>query len=227
MLFTTASALAATLFAGLVSAQTPVGFTPAVEAKLEVIYGTKATIEPGTRFTKTETARQPTIGTSDVALNGTYVWLLIGMCPFTLYMTILTSPRPRPLQLPKPLLRPPPHQPPRPHHGLQILRADCLCCRRQQPNLHPDILLHRSHHLRRSFSSGRKPPLRPQIRQPVVRDSRRLHRDKAASRTDIRLQLDHIRRHCWVDSRASEGELYQCSCIGAPKQPCLTNVVGS
>ncbi|KAK4646045.1 hypothetical protein QC761_206895 [Podospora bellae-mahoneyi] len=77
MLFTTAFALAATLFAGLVSAQTPVGFTPAVEAKLEVIYGTKATIEPGTRFTKTETARQPTIGTSDVALNGTYVWLLI------------------------------------------------------------------------------------------------------------------------------------------------------
>ncbi|KAK0667063.1 phosphatidylethanolamine-binding protein [Cercophora samala] len=79
MLFTTASALAATLFAGLVSAQTPAGFTPAVEARLEVIYGTKATIEPGTRFTKAETARQPTIGTSDVALNGTYVWLLIDL----------------------------------------------------------------------------------------------------------------------------------------------------
>ncbi|KAK4189129.1 phosphatidylethanolamine-binding protein [Podospora australis] len=85
MLFSTSSLLATAAFSlgSLVSAQetswTPAGFSPAVAAKLEVIYGTKASTTPGTSYTKAETARQPTIGTSDAPLNGTYMWLLIDL----------------------------------------------------------------------------------------------------------------------------------------------------
>jgi phosphatidylethanolamine-binding protein len=40
------------LLAGLASAQTPAGFVPKVEAKLDVIFGTKAVATPGTALTK-------------------------------------------------------------------------------------------------------------------------------------------------------------------------------
>ncbi|KAI1255746.1 hypothetical protein MGN70_002486 [Eutypa lata] len=60
-------------------AQTPPGFTPSVETKLEVIFGTKAVATPGDAFTKTETAQQPSIGTT-TTLNGTaYLWMMIDL----------------------------------------------------------------------------------------------------------------------------------------------------
>ncbi len=78
-----ASALSTTvlLLASLVSAQTaqtPPGFAPAVNAKLEIIFGSKAVATPGQALTKAETAKQPTIGTADAALTGTYLWMMIG-----------------------------------------------------------------------------------------------------------------------------------------------------
>ncbi|KAK3359658.1 phosphatidylethanolamine-binding protein [Lasiosphaeria hispida] len=67
------------LLAGLAAAQaaTPPGFSPEVKERLDVVFGTKVVTVPGTSLAKAETGKQPTIGTSDVALNGTYVWLLI------------------------------------------------------------------------------------------------------------------------------------------------------
>ncbi|KAK3995003.1 phosphatidylethanolamine-binding protein [Cladorrhinum sp. PSN332] len=61
----------------LISAQTPPGFTPEAKSKLEVTYGSKSITTPGTSFTRAETSRQPTIGTLDAPLNGTYLWLLV------------------------------------------------------------------------------------------------------------------------------------------------------
>ncbi|KAK5654906.1 hypothetical protein OQA88_6662 [Cercophora sp. LCS_1] len=65
------------LLAGLASAQTPPGFAPAVTKRLDLVFGTKVVTEPGTSLTKTETAKQPVLGTTDVALDKTYVWLMI------------------------------------------------------------------------------------------------------------------------------------------------------
>ena len=44
--------------AALVSAQTPAGFVPAVQAKLDVIYGTKS-VTPGLALTKAGTFLPP------------------------------------------------------------------------------------------------------------------------------------------------------------------------
>lgn len=72
-----ASILSALALASVSAAQTPAGFTPAVEQKLEVTFGTKS-VTPGLALTKQETSRQPTIGLS-IPANGTYLWMMIGM----------------------------------------------------------------------------------------------------------------------------------------------------
>ncbi|KAI1491394.1 phosphatidylethanolamine-binding protein [Biscogniauxia mediterranea] len=65
------------LFAGLSGAQTPEGFEPAVEAKLDITFGTKAVETPGTALTKAETAQQPTIAFSGAAADKSYLWMMI------------------------------------------------------------------------------------------------------------------------------------------------------
>ncbi|KAI1855502.1 hypothetical protein JX266_000367 [Neoarthrinium moseri] len=74
----TQNILPALALAGGSVAQTPAGFTPSVSAHLDVIFGTKVVNPPGTPLSKSDTARQPTIGTSK-ALNGTYVWMMIDL----------------------------------------------------------------------------------------------------------------------------------------------------
>ncbi|KAJ8105412.1 hypothetical protein ONZ43_g7436 [Nemania bipapillata] len=74
----TSNIVSALLLAGVSSAQTPAGFTPAVTAKLEVTFGAKNIATGGQAMTKAETARQPTIGLSGTA-NGTYIWMLIDL----------------------------------------------------------------------------------------------------------------------------------------------------
>ncbi|KAI1652421.1 PEBP-like protein [Daldinia decipiens] len=71
------SVLSALAFAGISAAQTPSGFTPVVEQKLEVTFGSKS-VTPGLALAKTETSRQPTIGLS-IPANGTYLWMLIDL----------------------------------------------------------------------------------------------------------------------------------------------------
>ncbi|KAI0378553.1 PEBP-like protein [Hypomontagnella monticulosa] len=71
------SILSALALAGVSAAQTPAGFTPAVEQKLEVTFGTKS-VTPGLALTKQETSRQPTIGLS-IPANGTYLWMMIDL----------------------------------------------------------------------------------------------------------------------------------------------------
>ncbi|KAK5636023.1 hypothetical protein RRF57_011735 [Xylaria bambusicola] len=68
--------VSALLLAGVTSAQTPAGFTPAVKEKLEVTFGTKNVATGGQAMTKADTARQPTIGISGPA-NETYIWMMI------------------------------------------------------------------------------------------------------------------------------------------------------
>ncbi|KAI0531966.1 phosphatidylethanolamine-binding protein [Xylaria digitata] len=70
----TVNIVSALLLAGVSSAQTPTGFTPAVTEKLEVTFGTKNVETGGQPLTKADTARQPTIGISGPA-NGTYIWI--------------------------------------------------------------------------------------------------------------------------------------------------------
>ena len=54
------TALTSTLFlAAFGLAQTPVGFTPKVDAKLEIIFGTKAVNTPGTSLTKAGMTPEP------------------------------------------------------------------------------------------------------------------------------------------------------------------------
>ncbi|KAK0754479.1 phosphatidylethanolamine-binding protein [Schizothecium vesticola] len=71
------SLTSALILAGLSVAQTPPGHKPEVTARLELIVGSKVLAVPGTSLTKAETSKQPLIGTSDVPLKGTYVWLMI------------------------------------------------------------------------------------------------------------------------------------------------------
>ncbi|KAI1371385.1 PEBP-like protein [Hypoxylon crocopeplum] len=71
------SILSALALASISAAQTPEGFTPVVEQKLEVTFGTKS-VTPGLAFAKTETSRQPTIGLS-LPPNGTYLWMMIDL----------------------------------------------------------------------------------------------------------------------------------------------------
>ncbi|KAI1098276.1 PEBP-like protein [Jackrogersella minutella] len=63
--------------AGVSAAQTPEGFTPVVEQKLEVTFGTKS-VTPGLAFAKTETSAQPKIGLNGT-VSGSYVWMLIDL----------------------------------------------------------------------------------------------------------------------------------------------------
>ncbi|KAI2463822.1 PEBP-like protein [Annulohypoxylon bovei var. microspora] len=63
--------------AGTSAAQTPEGFAPVVEQKLEVTFGTK-TVTPGLALTKPDTSSQPTIGVNGTA-EGTYIWMLIDL----------------------------------------------------------------------------------------------------------------------------------------------------
>ncbi|OIW22495.1 PEBP-like protein [Coniochaeta ligniaria NRRL 30616] len=67
------------VFVGLAHSETPPGFTPEAVAHLDVIFGTKAVSPPGTSLTKADTQKQPTIGTSDTILNGTYPWLMMDL----------------------------------------------------------------------------------------------------------------------------------------------------
>lgn len=69
--------MSALALASVSAAQTPAGFTPAVEQKLEVTFGTKS-VTPGLALTKQETSRQPTIGLS-IPANGTYLWMMIDL----------------------------------------------------------------------------------------------------------------------------------------------------
>ncbi|KAK0111574.1 hypothetical protein ONS95_001923 [Cadophora gregata] len=75
MLLTTLTSL---FFAAAALAQTPPGFTPNVTSTLQVKFGTKS-VTPGLALTKAETAKIPTIGTSDEALNGTYIFFMIDL----------------------------------------------------------------------------------------------------------------------------------------------------
>ncbi|KAH6626532.1 phosphatidylethanolamine-binding protein [Chaetomium sp. MPI-SDFR-AT-0129] len=59
----------ALLVAGIALAQTPAGFVPEVADKLEIVFGTKTVETPGASLEKTDTANQPTIGTSDAPLT--------------------------------------------------------------------------------------------------------------------------------------------------------------
>ncbi|KAI1299452.1 phosphatidylethanolamine-binding protein [Xylaria venustula] len=70
--------VSAFILAGVASAQTPAGFVPVVTEKLEVTFGSKSVETGGQPLTKTDTARQPTIGISGPA-NGTYIWMLIDL----------------------------------------------------------------------------------------------------------------------------------------------------
>lgn len=72
-----ANIVSALILAGVSSAQTPAGFTPAVTEKLEVTFGTKNIATGGQAMTKAETSRQPTIGISGTA-DKSYIWMLIG-----------------------------------------------------------------------------------------------------------------------------------------------------
>ncbi|KAI0403992.1 phosphatidylethanolamine-binding protein [Xylaria palmicola] len=74
----TTTIVSALLLAGVSSAQTPPGFTPAVTAKLEVTFGSKNVATGGQALTKADTARQPTIGLSGPA-DGTYIWMLVDL----------------------------------------------------------------------------------------------------------------------------------------------------
>ncbi|KAK4122163.1 hypothetical protein N657DRAFT_646835 [Parathielavia appendiculata] len=80
MLFSTNITAAAFLLAGIVSGQTPVDFSPEVKDKLEMHFGSRIVETPGAILTRTETARQPTIGTSDARLTGaSYLWMMIDL----------------------------------------------------------------------------------------------------------------------------------------------------
>ncbi|OCL02967.1 PEBP-like protein [Glonium stellatum] len=65
------------LFTAITRAQTPVGFSPNVTAHLDVIFSSVAVTPPGMNLTKAAVAKQPTIGTSDEALNGTYLFVML------------------------------------------------------------------------------------------------------------------------------------------------------
>ncbi|KAL7624857.1 hypothetical protein AAE478_004071 [Parahypoxylon ruwenzoriense] len=69
--------LSALVLAGISAAQTPEGFTPIVEQKLEVTFGSKA-VTPGLALSKSDTSRQPTLGLS-IPANETYLWMMIDL----------------------------------------------------------------------------------------------------------------------------------------------------
>ncbi|KAH6648352.1 phosphatidylethanolamine-binding protein [Truncatella angustata] len=75
----TSIAVSALVLACQTLAQTPTGFTPSVAAHLDVIFGSKVVNPPGTPLSKSDTSRQPTIGTT-IQLNGTYyIWMMIDL----------------------------------------------------------------------------------------------------------------------------------------------------
>ncbi|KAF2456876.1 phosphatidylethanolamine-binding protein [Lineolata rhizophorae] len=72
-----ATALSAILLAAFAQAQTPEGFTPEVEDRLEVIVGDTYVSPAGLELTEAETQPKPQIGTNDTVLEGTYVYMVI------------------------------------------------------------------------------------------------------------------------------------------------------
>ncbi|KAK4039991.1 phosphatidylethanolamine-binding protein 4 [Parachaetomium inaequale] len=80
MLFSITTISSALLLAGVVSAQTPAGFIPEVKDKLEIVFGAKTVETPGASLAKADTAKQPTLGTSDAPLTGpSYLWMMIDL----------------------------------------------------------------------------------------------------------------------------------------------------
>ncbi|KAL2269014.1 hypothetical protein VTJ83DRAFT_3860 [Remersonia thermophila] len=76
----TRTVAAALLLAGLAAAQTPPGFVPEVNEKLEIVFGDKVVQTPGESLARAETARQPTLGTRDAPLAGeSYLWVMIDL----------------------------------------------------------------------------------------------------------------------------------------------------
>ncbi|KAI5919073.1 phosphatidylethanolamine-binding protein [Camillea tinctor] len=65
------------LLAGLSAGQTPEGFEPAVETKLDVTFGTKVVETPGTALTRTDTAQRPSIAFSEADPEKYYLWMMI------------------------------------------------------------------------------------------------------------------------------------------------------
>ncbi|CZT01928.1 hypothetical protein WAI453_007874 [Rhynchosporium graminicola] len=72
------SILALLVFSTTISAQTPLNFSPNVTTKLQVKFGSKS-VTTGFALTKAETAKIPTMGTSDEALKGTYNFFVINL----------------------------------------------------------------------------------------------------------------------------------------------------
>ncbi|KAL2065761.1 hypothetical protein VTL71DRAFT_3431 [Oculimacula yallundae] len=72
------SILTSLAFAATILAQTPPNFNPNVTSTLQVKFGSKY-VTPGLSLTKAETAKVPTIGTSDADLNGTYIFFMIDL----------------------------------------------------------------------------------------------------------------------------------------------------
>ncbi|KIH91005.1 hypothetical protein SPBR_02021 [Sporothrix brasiliensis 5110] len=64
---------------GLVSAQTPDGFTPSVATHLDVTFGSKAVSPSGTSLAKEETAKLPTIGFAGANATETYLFVMIDL----------------------------------------------------------------------------------------------------------------------------------------------------
>ncbi|KAL2152164.1 hypothetical protein VTH82DRAFT_5348 [Thermothelomyces myriococcoides] len=78
MLFTHLTASSALLLAGIVSAQTPAGFEPEVQDRLEIVFGSTVVETPGAELGRSETEQQPTIGVSDEPLEGaSYLWIMV------------------------------------------------------------------------------------------------------------------------------------------------------
>ncbi|KAH7317808.1 phosphatidylethanolamine-binding protein [Rhexocercosporidium sp. MPI-PUGE-AT-0058] len=75
MLFSTIAYL---FFAAIAVAQTPPNFSPNITSTLQVKFGSKS-VTPGLALTKAETSKVPTIGTSDEALNETYIFFMIDL----------------------------------------------------------------------------------------------------------------------------------------------------
>ncbi|KAK4247060.1 phosphatidylethanolamine-binding protein 4 [Corynascus novoguineensis] len=77
MLISIATISSALLLAGSVSAQTPPGFVPEVENRLEIIFGSKVVEAPGADLGRADTANQPTLGTDAPLEGASYLWAMI------------------------------------------------------------------------------------------------------------------------------------------------------
>ncbi|KAL6706226.1 hypothetical protein ACN47E_005961 [Coniothyrium glycines] len=66
---------------GIVQAQTPSGFTPPVETKLQVIFNTTTVNNPGLELPKAATASQPQIAISSAIINSsdTFIFMMLDL----------------------------------------------------------------------------------------------------------------------------------------------------